>query len=764
MLKNLTICFLILTSQVLIAQNAISGRVIAQDNKQAIEYAAISVYSLSDSTLIDGTISDENGEFSIEKLPNKSIYYVIQFIGYKTISSEPFVPTNNYDVGNIALSLNSNNLEEVVVSGRSATSVHKLDKQIYDATQFQNAKGGNASDVLKNLPSVNINSFGEISIRGTQGFFLMVNDKPVQGDPNTILQQIPANAIDDIEMVTAPSAKYDPDGHAGIINIKTKKSVTDGNYLSTNVMIGFPSLRDYENTQGAPRFAADITFNTRQGKWDFSAGIDYRRFDRLGNRISYANTFINNILTEFPAKGERSFDQYNYSARTYLSYTPSSRHTFTMGFYAGRQQKDRTADVLYSQQRTGISAIGFFGTKNYYNLYSQNGSLFNRGITLSENTYFNTNLRERRSDFLVGSFDYQFQLEDQSKIKFSTLYERTVIGGPINNANLAYPNISEVYQRQLVEKNTPLDGVRLQLDYDRNIGAAKLEAGYVYRYLNHTGNFDFFDRDLNNNEWVVNSMFTNTVNLTRNIHSLYSQLKGKKEKFSYNAGVRLEYFDRIIEIGVPDSTFNLDQFNVFPSANLTYQLSDKTLLKAGYSRRIERTTTSKMTPNPDREHSEVLVQGDPELLPEFIDAVEAGIVHSWEDNTIFATGYYRRIDNVINRVNTVYNDTILQRVYTNVGVADAYGMEMGATIYPTKKWRLYAGGNVYNYEIRGRAFDKDVNTSNVVYSINANTDYDFSSTFSMQIAFNYISEKVTAQGRNDEFYNPSLSFRVCFKI
>ena len=749
---------------VVVAQNSsITGRIIDQSNEAVIEDASISVYRLSDSLLIDGTITNEKGEFVLKRLPNESIYFIAQFLGYTPYQSSSFLPSTKPDLGNIALSLNNTTLEEVIVSGRAATSVHKLDKQIFDAGQFQNAKGGTASDVIGNLPSVSVNSFGEITVRGATGFLLMINGRPVQGDPVTILQQLSANSIDDIEIVTAPSAKYDPDGNAGIINIKTKKAVTDGMYLITNVMLGLPSIESYQNKETASRYGADVTFNYKKGKWDFSTGLDYRHYDRSGRREGYVNTYLNEVLTEFPSDGERSFDELNYSARASINYTPVANQSITAGFYAGKRTKDRTADILYlNQQRTSIPQSQFAGTALYYDAYIANNTVFSGGEEINTITFFNENLRVRKSDFLIGALDYAIQLKDDSSLKLSGLYERTVLGGPTDNVSLAYPNTNEILQLQFNENDNPLDGIRLQMDYARQLGNNKWESGYQYRYLQHPGDFNYFDRDLRTNEWIENPLFTNSINLTRKIHAVYSQLSGKKDKFQYTAGLRLEHFDRTVEIARPDETFTLDQLNLFPSVNLSYQLQEGVIAKAGYSRRIERTTTFKMTPFPEREHSETLEQGDAELLPEYIDLVELGIVKNWEDNSVFATAYFRHVDNVINRVNNIHNDTILNRIYTNVGTGNAIGLEIGTSLYPTKKWRVYLGGNVYNYGIKGTLFGEAINTSNTIYSINANTNYQFSPSFTMQLAFNYLSERVTAQGRDSEFYNPSLTFRKSF--
>lgn len=408
---------------------SLKGRVLDEKSGDFIEYATVSLLSGVVSSFLDGTVTNDKGEYSFPEVEQEKVYITAQFLGYTTFKSSIFNASDSTVLQDIRLELNNNALDEVVVIGRAVTSVYKLDKQIYHAGQFQNSQGGSATDVLRNLPSISVNSFGEISVRGNTGFLVMINGKPVQGDPMLILQQLAANAIEDIEVVTAPSAKYDPDGNAGIINIKTKQAVNNGLYLVANILVGLPSIEPYENKDFTQRYGADMTLNYKTGKWDFSTGLDYRRYDISGRREGYVNTYVGGILTEFPSDGERSFDELNYSGRASVSYTPANNQSITAGIFAGERSKDRTADILYSnQQRTRISQSELLNTSYYYDLYKENALPFNQGSVVDRITYFNENLRIRKSDFFIASLDYNYEFTDLSTLKASVLYERTVLG------------------------------------------------------------------------------------------------------------------------------------------------------------------------------------------------------------------------------------------------------------------------------------------------------------------------------------------------
>lgn len=169
-----------------------------------------------------------------------------------------------------------------------------------------------------------------------------------------------------------------------------------------------------------------------------------------------------------------------------------------------------------------------------------------------------------------------------------------------------------------------------------------------------------------------------------------------------------------------------------------------------------------MNPFAEREHSETLEQGDAELLPEFIDVIELGIVKNFGSSSIYATGYFRHVENLVNRVNTIYNDTILNRIYSNVGVGRSFGIELGAELKPADWWKIYAGGNLYNFEIDGQYEGDRINVSSFIYSLNAITAFDLSPTMSLQWTLNYISRRITAQGEDSEYFSPSLTLRKSF--
>ncbi len=729
----------------------LQGRIVEGINDEPLEYATAALFNQEDGALITGVITDTEGNFIIDQLKRGIYYLEASFIGYqiKTIRDIKITSrTAAFNVGVVRLTIGQNQLNEVIVEGERPTVINKIDRQIFDATKFQNSQGGSATDVIKNLPSVTVDGLGEISVRGSTGFVVLLNGKPLQGNASTLMNQLPANAVERVELITAPSAKYDPEGKAGILNIITKKGAADGAFAQINIRAGLPSVEDYDNAEFAQRYGVDATYNIVKDKWNISLGASYQRNDLAGRREGDAFTIIEDTLTRFPSDGERSFDEVNYNGRFTVDYTPDSTNSFSLGFYGGKRSKDRTADILYFDNHAISPAEG--------------------GERIYTFQYFNENLRIRRGDFILGSFDYGHSFPNSSKLSASLLYEYTLLGGPTTNRNLAYPDTSTLIQDEFNTNDNPLNGLRFQIDYAwKPFNLGQLETGYQYRNLDHKGDFIYERRTDINDEFELVPEFSSEVDLKRTIHSGYLQLNGKKEKWKYAVGTRLEIMDRDFDLrdknNTIDTTLTYDFVKLYPSASVQYTTENNTRFKAAYSKRVERTTTFKMNPFPEREHSETLEQGDPTLLPEFVDLFEMGVTKNFKGgNSVFVTGYFRKTKNLVNRVNTIYNDTILNRIYSNVGEGKSLGLEIGTQLKPTQNWSNFLGANFYTYQIDGEFDGRSVDSNSFIYSVNANSTYTFSKSSSLQFTLNYLSARNTAQGEDSRFYSPNLTFRKTF--
>ncbi|TBO41421.1 outer membrane beta-barrel family protein [Pedobacter kyonggii] len=744
--RSIVLLLLVFFSQTVKAQNVtLKGILIDQQTKQPLEYASIALLKKTDSTVVGGVLTRSNGAFEINKLQVGQYVLKIAYIGYRN----KFIPVNINDtrivnLGSVTLTPASELLNQVNISSGKVNASNKIDKQSYRADQFESAKGGTAIDVLKNLPSVAVNGEGQISVRGSTGFLVLVNGKPVLTDAQTVLSQLSANSLENIELITSPSAKYDPDGKAGIINIVTKKGANDGFTLTANAQAGLPSTTDYDNKEKPKRFGGDVTLNFRKDKWDISVGGNYLRNDNAGYREGdvFTKNFTNNTITRFPSNGERSFDKYNYAGRLSAIYTLDKNNSFSVGFFSGKRYQARLADLVYTNSTSDLST----------------------GLPIKSTTYYNSNLQTKEGTFTLGNLDYTHTFADKSSLTASLLYENANLYGNTKNRNLGYPNTADTIQYVFNPYKNPINGYRFKLDYAINVGKGKLESGYQFRYDTQDGQFDYFVSPAISQPDA--NRFRGSASAKNQIHSVYSQYSGKQDKLEYIGGLRYEYATRRLNLSYDPAVHELDLSNLFPSLNLLYNVNDGLKLKAGYSRRIQRTNNYELNPIPEREHSETLEQGDPDLKPSFIDLVELGLTRTFKKGSFFTTLYYQNIKNPIQRVNSVYADTILNRVFTNAEKARSFGLEMGANLQPVKWWSLYLGGNVYNYKVSGDlnvlGSSSLVDNANWVYSINANTSFKLNKTWSVQGNVNYLSKRPTAQGEDSKFLVPNTAVKKTF--
>ena len=730
------------------AQNSsLSGKVLDQSGNEALEYANIVVYSASDSSMVAGGISNVSGDFRIEKLAAGNYFLKVQFLGYevKRTNVLNLASHQNLELGAIILTPSGELVEEVRVTGARMNTISKIDKQTFDATQFESAKGGNAVDVLKNMPSVAVNAEGEIMVRGSQSFLLLLNGKPVLADAQAVLSQIPANTVKNVELITSPSAKYDPDGKSGIINITTKTAVNNGTGLSVNAKYGLPSTTDFGNDRVSQRFGGDLTFTWQKGKWDIMLGGNYNRNDLNGYREGdvWIKNFDNNTINHMPSEGERSFNRYDYAVRATVQFQLDESNVFSAGIYTGKKYQERDANLHYSNWQETLDT--------HEKIYDA--------------PYYNANNQIKQGTFTLGNFNFTHKFTNKSELTTSFLYEYDDLYGNTYNRNLTEPGGTLI---QYVENpyQKPINGYRLKLDYAAPVGDGKIETGYQFRNDSQDGVFDYSITP--DDPTQANELFSGTALSENTIHSVYGQYSATREKLEYIVGLRYEYSRRSVELSFDTDPHILELSNLFPTLNIQYSIRPDLQIKSGLSRRIQRATNNQLNPIPEREHSETLEMGDPDLKPELITLGELGLVKSFKrGGSVFATAYIQWSKDPVQRVNSVFNDSILYRVYTNVEKSRNIGLDLGADLHPASWWALYLGANVYHASFTGdlKILDEPVsivNNEGWVYSINGNSTFHLSSTFSLNANVNYLSKRPTPQGEDSRYLIPNLSLKKTF--
>ena len=713
---------------------SISGTIQDEKTGEAIPFANVSLWK-KDSTVFQGTLSDPLGKFNFKKIPGNIAYVKVQALNYQSFNQSINVSNVLLD---IRLKPENTFLNEVIVKGERVSNSMQIDRQIFNAGQFQNSANGTGLDLIQRLPSVTVNVEGNITLRGSTGFVLLVDGKPSSRTPAEVLAQLPANLIDQVEVLTSPSAKYDADGKAGMINIITKKDSKIGTSWSGNLMNGGTNPL---------RWGSDLMWTYAEKKWNIFAAADYRRFDIEGFRVGEIRTIYRDTLTYMPSKGIRDYRDFQYSIRAGGSFYPNATDVLNWSAYLGEKQTDRMANLHYQD---------FIQTGNSLPLFSNQFK-----SPLKE--FYNQNLFVRSGKFQTFTVDYSHVYANKSKLSALALYEYSELGGPLNNYD-TYEGSNKLLLWERSTETSPLTALRFQLDYSLPLANnKKLEMGYHIRQIQHDGNFLFERLNPANQQWNSDPNFSDQMNLSQKIHAPYIQWSGVKNLFTYGIGLRSEMLSRqLTHLAEPNKIYALDQIYLFPSFQGQWKLSETHSLRLAYSRRIERPTTKLMSPFKNHRHAETIENGDPNLLPEIADVFETGFSKAYTNISFTATAYVNILQDKVFRVNEIYSRTILGRTYTNAGNSQSTGMELTTEIKASKKWKIYLSGNLFQFDVRGKFNGIETTQNSFNYNFNGNTVFDISTRLRFAWDFNYLSKSVTTQGMDSELLlsNASLKYTL----
>ncbi|MEY4660821.1 MAG: hypothetical protein RLZZ42_773 [Bacteroidota bacterium] len=630
-------------------------------------------------------------------------------------------------------------LTEIIVRGKKPPVEFKVDRQVFNASAYVNAANGNAIELIRNFLGVAVNGQGDIQLRGSSSFQVLVNGRPTQGEPVFILAQFPANSIDRVEIISTPGAAFDADGKSGILNIITKSAPQGGWIVQTNLMQGAPTLNDFNNQRytNPLRQSADISAGYRKGQWDISTGFNYLSNDMSGFREGDVFTLRSGTKTSFPSKGERSYRRHNYGGRLSVSFQLDNNNTLEAGFYSGYRYQSRVADLIYKVSRTSVA-----GSQSPFSFYNENTA-------------------NKSGRFTLMNLGSNHKLSSEITLSSSLQYEGADLSSLTTNFNYNSSDKTQLYQETRNPGTNPLHAYRYKADLTHKKGNRVWQTGYQFRYDIQRGDFVYQYRNGDSRTLITDPQFTSKVNLQNNIHAGYLQYGDADGQLSWQAGLRAEHMLRRIDFSgnIPASSLNL--LNLFPSYLIRYQPHPKVGIKQSFTRRIKRTNNFELNPFPEREHTETLERGDPELLPELTGTWELAVEHKLPKGNFSLAFYHQRIKNPIQRVNNVFNDTILNRIFTNAGVAKQTGAEASLAIRPFQWWQVIAGGNVYRYSIKGKLFNGDLpfTNSSWVFSLNTTQSFAIPKNWSVQWSLNYLSLRATAQGEDGAFVVPNLSLR-----
>lgn len=622
----------------------VKGKVTEKSTKKEIGFASVAISV--NGQIISGDLSGENGSFTITNLPNTPIEVSVEYIGFKTYKNTVDLSKDKtIDLGTISLEVDEEILDAIVINAERSTMEQLVDRKVIRVGKDLSTAGASAADIMNNIPSVNVDQDGNISMRGNENVRILIDGKPTHLDPKTLLKQIPSNSIDKIELITNPSAKYNPEGMSGMINFVLKKNMQDGFNGSYNGNITFAKV---------PKFNQGLDLNYRKGKVNFFG--NYNNADQ--------KTFNGGVMTQLDDNSQQIFDIVNNN----------KTHTFKVGFdiYAN----DKNTFSFYTNQTYSDGLGSVDNTISY-----PNSPLF-----LQTDQYDGSN----QSQIYNAAYKKLFTKPGQT-LDFEANYSKTNNAqagnfGVAGNSNNPYNDFSD---------NT-VDAVQANLDYVHPFNEkSKLEVGAEYRTTGIDNTYD------TTNPLGNVASFDYKVDIA----SAYATFGSKFNKWGYQIGARLEKYnvDANYNIGSTPATFKDDYLTVYPSAFLSYTPTETDFLQISASRRVDRPNVWQTRPIRDYSTPRVVQIGNPELKPQFTNSVEFNYTKVFGVKGSATLGaYYRMVNDPIER--TFYLDTSSPEAiaekkmvmsYGNFDESTAYGAEISANYKVTKWWDVQPSVEYY---------------------------------------------------------------------
>jgi len=707
-MKNLLSIFILFFGITISAQISITGKVVEKNTKHPLEFATIILTNPTTGKLIIGETTNSKGEFSINT--KKGNYNIkIEFIGFKNHLINNISISKNYSLQTILLQENSQALDEIEVIAEKSTTEYKLDKRVFNVGKDLISKGGSVNDILNNVPSVNVDIEGTVSLRGNSNVRILINGKPSVLTANNGLESIPSESIEKVEVITNPSAKYDAEGTGGIINVILKKNKNGGFGSSLQLTTGIPD-----------NHSINYNINYKKEKFNLFSNISYRYISFDGNGYLNRTNYENNVITSF-------------SNRT--TNTNRSRATFNLYFGSDYYINDKNTLTLSYYYRNNTSKNSVDYTFNFLNELKQTDNILTSKESYREPQKANqielnyVKTFAKKGQKFTANFQYDFWNDDENEL----VEEQD-----------QFPATSTINLLKSRDIESSKDFL-FQSDFKLLITKkSHIEMGVKGEIRNIDSDYKVWD-----NTVLIDSL-DNLLKYNERIYGAYAQYGNRENKLQYLFGLRAEYANT-------GSTDRKNKFkttknytDLFPTAHLTYNFNDATNMQLSYSRRIRRPSFWHLNPFGGISDRRNIRVGNPDLNPMYTNSFELGFLKRWSKFTFNPSIYYQKTTNVFETLITQNTDGALISKPINSGIENRLGVELAVRYSPYKWWRLSSEFNYYSFDQRG-IYTIDDNT----WSTRLNSRMKFSK-LTIQSSFNYRGERQSGQLFTEAQYSANI--------
>ncbi|MCG6188972.1 outer membrane beta-barrel family protein [Maribellus maritimus] len=709
----------------------IKGAIVDETTGQPMEYANVAVYNTKDSSLVNGGITNEKGQFEIKGINYGEYYIEANFIGFEKTNIDEVVLNENtplFNSGNIGLAPSAVELNSVEVVADKAPVEFKLDKKIVNVSQMINAIGGTAVNVLENTPSVQVDIEGNVSLRGSSNFTVLIDGRPSVLSGSDALRQIPSSAIENIEIITNPSAKYEPDGTAGIINLVMKKNSMNGINGIVNASVG-----------SGDKYRGDFTLNYRTNKFNFFVGADWRDETNGGGMNSFRESYSNDTTTYLDIGGDRNFIRQG--------------HNFKSGI------------ELFLSQQTTLSVSGELGKSG--STRNEGGKTRSYSIPASVDDYFavTEEISDRENDFYSGRLNFQHKFNNNGHRIEAMAYYSNEEGTDSEEeseilADENFVRTDEYLDRVRTVETEDEKEFRFKLDYTYPFSEdGRFEAGLQSRIDKEIEGIQFLDYNQATDTWAENSTYSSTTDFKRGIHAAYSTFSNKLGAIQYMLGLRGELTQREILNTNATESASLNRFDLFPTLHLSYQLLETNEFMASYSRRIDRPRGWDLDPAPNYFNRYTIRFGNPQLKPEYTDSYEVGYMKRFGRSYISLDAFRRVTNNKIERYEELQENGVYYLYSDNFDKDYSTGLELTGNVNFTKWLLVNASLSMFNYRITGDINGESIDRESTNWDGRMNTTLKFSENSRMQLQGFFRGPSVSAQGESKGMIFTNVSYR-----
>ena len=679
-------------------QVTIKGTILEVGTNYPLEYATVS-FTDNQGKIVTGGITDTEGRYNID-VPVGLYTVKYEFISYKTHVLNNQNLSKNTTLPTVMLDLDAAGLDEVVIRAETTEVQVRLDKKIYNIGKDLTSGGATVSDALNNVPSVTVDVDGAIALRGNDNVKILINGKPsaIAGFGSTdALRQLPAEAIERVEVITSPSARYDAEGTAGILNIILKKEKTLGINGSMSATIGHPIT---SNLSG--------NINIRTNKFNIfnTTGLYYR-----------------------DVPGKANFENHYFSR----SIIDDSGNTITVDPLFDEITEDRDFQRIrkgfntnlgieyFLTESSSITASGFYRNGDNTNTTTNDVVNYRDRVIMERNTRINDS--ENDNSNIQFALNYENKLDDNGqKLTADLQYEiRESNEFSLIEDNTTFPNF-QVRPSEKINTDEDNKTYLAQLDYVLPIGEnAQFEAGYRGDFSKTTTDYTLDQEVGTSGSYIRNDSISNIFTYEQNVNAVYSQYGNKFGSFSFLLGLRLENTvmkgsvdaENVYETSDIDLNFDKNYTGLFPTINLTYELGERENITLGYNRRINRPWRWFLNPFPSRSSEANVFQGNPDLDPAYASAFDLGYLKRWKKITLTASIYFQHETDAFERVQeetgevTSNGVNVIRTLPINLSTNNRYGFEAGIMYNPTKWLSLNGSFNYYKFKTEGFYNDVD---------------------------------------------------------